>query len=47
MLLQKGLKNLDGVNLLGVVMNDSPAAERHYYQQYYSRNQRNRDFKKS
>jgi capsular exopolysaccharide synthesis family protein len=47
MLLQKGLKNLDGVNLLGVVMNDSPAAERHYYQQYYSRNQRNHDFKKS
>ncbi|HEY3975211.1 MAG TPA: CpsD/CapB family tyrosine-protein kinase [Candidatus Sulfotelmatobacter sp.] len=35
-LLQKGLRNLDGVNLLGVVMNDAPAAEHTYYRKYYN-----------
>jgi Mrp family chromosome partitioning ATPase len=36
-LLQKGLKNLDGMNLLGIVINDSPIAERNYYREYYNR----------
>lgn len=46
-LLQKGLQSLSGMNLLGVVLNDTPATEQNYYQQYYSRSLRNRDFKKS
>ena len=45
-LLQKGIKSLDGVNLVGVVMNDSPAAEHNYYQQYYNRSQDSRKSKK-
>lgn len=45
-LLQKGLKSLDGVNLVGVVLNDSPAVEHSYYQQYYNRSQSNRKTKK-
>ena len=45
-LLQKGLKNLDGVNLLGVVLNDSPAAERTYYREYYNRSLSNANSKK-
>jgi capsular exopolysaccharide synthesis family protein len=36
-LLQKGLKNLDGMNLLGIVINDAPIAERNYYREYYNR----------
>jgi capsular exopolysaccharide synthesis family protein len=45
-LLQKGIKSLDGVNLLGIVLNDSPAAEHSYYQQYYNRSQHSRNPKK-
>jgi capsular exopolysaccharide synthesis family protein len=46
-LLQKGLKNLDGVNLIGIVMNDTPAAENSYYQKYYSGPHDNRAANKS
>jgi capsular exopolysaccharide synthesis family protein len=46
-LLEKGLKNLDGANLIGIVMNDSPAVESAYYQKYYNQGQGNRAPKKS
>jgi len=35
-LLERGLKSLDGVNLLGVVMNDVPNVESSYYRKYYN-----------
>lgn len=36
-LLEKGLKSLDNANVLGVVLNDMPAVESSYYEDYYSR----------
>jgi capsular exopolysaccharide synthesis family protein len=36
-LLEKGLKSLDNMNVLGVVLNDVPAVESSYYEDYYSR----------
>jgi capsular exopolysaccharide synthesis family protein len=34
-LLRRGLKSLDGANLLGIVLNDVPTVEHSYYQKYY------------